>query len=139
MLVLGGLIAIAYYGMEIVHRFRPKEATRTALDGQPIEVREAHRFATRDEHLELKSRVYEITEKIEEGFRQVDQKRSVSIANLHELIREQGMTVAALRAETSKQTEDLGDLKRSIGDAHARIDSVPARTIQLLRDTKGLI
>lgn len=74
----------------------------------------ADTYATKSEHGELRERVDRVEEKIEENYKTLDQKRSSSVANLHEAVR-----------ELSQQL-------------NARIDEVPQRTIRLLAETKQL-
>lgn len=139
-IILGGLLVTAYYASELFKLWvGKKETTRMSLGDQPVEVREAHRFTTREEHQELKVRVDSMVEKIEEGFRHIDQKRSVSIAGVHELVRDQGVKIASLQAETTSQSGSLDDLKDAVDGINSRIDSIPSRFIELLRNTKGLL
>lgn len=56
----------------------------------------------------------------------LDHERRTAVANLHTKVE---ATNAALRAELTAKIEKL----------EVRIDAVPARTINLLRETKGLI
>jgi hypothetical protein len=125
--------------LRVLRYFRPGKTPETLIGGQPISVKGADRFATIEEHVELKERVDDMSLKIDEGFRHLDQKRSVSIAGLHEQTRLQGEKIAALAAETAKQTADLIDLKNQTASINSRIDGIPSRTIALLKDTKKLL
>lgn len=74
----------------------------------------ADTYATRAEHAELKQRVEHISDEIVRGFERLDQKRSVSIAGLHD------------------------DLASTAEKLNARIDAMPARMIELLKSTRDL-
>ncbi len=71
-------------------------------------------YATKDEHGELKDKVHAVEKTVEDNYRSLDGKRSVSVANLHDALKE--------------QTQSL----------NRRIDDVPQRVITLLRDVKAL-
>lgn len=49
-----------------------------------------------------------------------------------------GLEITAIKKETEGQTKDLSDLKKQIVETNSRIDAVPMRTIQLLRETQQL-
>ena len=74
----------------------------------------ADTYATRAEHAELKQRVEHFSDEIVRGFERLDQKRSVSIAGLHD------------------------DLASTAEKLNARIDAMPARMIELLKTTRDL-
>jgi hypothetical protein len=71
-------------------------------------------YATKPEHAELKERVHHVESLVDANYKTLDQKRSVSVANLHDALKE--------------QTEAL----------NKRIDEVPNRVISLLTETKKL-
>lgn len=92
-------------------RFRREEAEQHEPKANPP----LHAtYATKTEHVELKERVQAVEEKVDENYKQLDGKRSASIAALHEKL--------------EAQTRELND----------RIDAVPERTIKLLRETQQL-
>jgi hypothetical protein len=74
----------------------------------------ADTYATKVDHSELRERVTSVEGKIDSNYKTLDQKRSVSVANLHE----------ALTAQTAA--------------LNSRIDDVPGRVIELLSKTKQL-
>ena len=61
-------------------------------------------YATKTEHGELKIRVDRVETRTEENFRALDHKRSVSIAGLHDDLRDK---TEALRKEIKADTEHL--------------------------------
>lgn len=71
-------------------------------------------FATKAEHDKLEQRVNGLSAEIKDGFRELDKKRSVSIAGLHD------------------------DLNNGLEKVHKRIDELPNRVITLLKDTRDL-
>lgn len=71
-------------------------------------------YATKSEHGELANRVDRVDEKIDANYKALDQKRSISVANLHDALKE--------------QTDAL----------NKRIDAVPQNVITLLKDVKAL-
>jgi polyhydroxyalkanoate synthesis regulator phasin len=71
-------------------------------------------FATKSEHEKLEQRVNGLSAEIKDGFRELDKKRSVSIAGLHD------------------------DLNTGLEKVHKRIDELPNRVISLLKDTREL-
>jgi len=58
---------------------------------------------------------------------------------IHEDFAAMAGDVKVLQAETGRQTATLGELKVEVQSTNARIDAVPGRVINLLRETKGLI
>lgn len=81
---------------------------------QPFEVREHKEYATKEELQKVDQRVHELDARIETNFRDLDKKRSTSIAGLHD------------------------DLRTTTAAMNARIDAVPAATIALLNETRQL-
>ena len=138
-LIFSGLMAGLYYTLETFKSFRASPATKTALVGQPLVVKAEERFASWEEQTKLQHRVDCLYEEIRSGFDRLDQKRSVSIAGVHELVRLQGERLAAISTASQIQGEDLQQLKSSLAEVNTRIDMLPQRTISLLRETKGLI
>ena len=59
-------------------------------------------------------------------------------AEIYDEQRAQGERISALATASDRQTADLAALQRSLEETNARIDAVPMRTIQLLRDTQQL-
>jgi hypothetical protein len=59
-------------------------------------------------------------------------------AEIYTLQTEHGAAIRSLQVETTKQTADLSELKAQVKAVDARIDAVPMRTIQLLRETQQL-
>lgn len=59
-------------------------------------------------------------------------------AEIYDEQKMQGEKISALQAEMKAQRADLGELKQQIHDTDKRIDAVPMRTIQLLRETQQL-
>lgn len=66
----------------------------------------ADTYATKAEHTELKGRVDNADAKIETNFRELDRKRSVSIAGLHDDL---AAKTEALRSEMKSDNERLHD------------------------------
>lgn len=90
-----------------------REPTPVSLD-QPFTVKPQVEYATKAELHAVDQRVHELADKIESNFRELDRKRSVSIAGLH---------------------DDLHKVETAV---HQRIDAIPAATIALLTETKKL-
>ena len=72
-------------------------------------------YASKAECVLHNARVEHLEQKVDANYKDLDAKRSMSVANLHEKFEE--------------QTREL----------NARIDAIPARTISLLRETKNLL
>jgi hypothetical protein len=62
----------------------------------------------------------------------------VLLRKVYDEQRAQGERISALATASDRQTADLAALQRSLEETNARIDAVPMRTIQLLRDTQQL-
>ncbi|MBI5693653.1 MAG: hypothetical protein HZC55_26550 [Verrucomicrobia bacterium] len=84
-------------------------------------------YATKVEHRDLATKL-----DVELGRERSARKK------IHEEIAELQSGVSAIRAETSGQTRDIGELKQQISETNTRIDAVPQRTISLLRETQQL-
>ena len=54
---------------------------------------------------------------------------------IHEEIGVLQSSVARVETETTKQSEDLAEVKQDVKDMNARVDLVPERTINLLKTT----
>lgn len=65
-------------------------------------------------------------------------RQTSSRKGIYDRLDSHGLEITAIKKETETQTKDLGELKRQITDTNQRIDSVPMRTIQLLRETQQL-
>lgn len=65
-------------------------------------------------------------------------KGAGSRKQMHEKLEALASEQSALRQENESQSRDLQDVKREINGLHARIDSVPERTIRLLNETRQL-
>lgn len=68
-------------------------------------------YVTRQEHSELKQRVEQMADKIDDNFRALDQKRSVSIAGLHHDL--------ANRTDAVRK-----EIKTDVGGLHDRLNMV---------------
>ena len=101
MVAVAALAATINQILKLTDRFKANPPTHTV-------------FATKADHGELKERVNLVETRVDENFKLLDQKRSVSIGNLHEALKQ--------------QTEML----------NGRIDEVPGRVIRLLNETKQL-
>lgn len=84
-------------------------------------------YATKAEHRELGEKL-----DAELGRERGSRKK------MHEEIAQLQTSVATVRAENANQSKDLRELKQQIADTDRRIDAVPMRTIQLLRETQQL-
>jgi hypothetical protein len=63
-------------------------------------------YATKAEHCELKGRVRGVEEKLESNFRALDQKRSVSIAGLHDDLRNKTDSIRSEMKEDNLRVHD---------------------------------
>jgi len=93
-------------------------ALRSSNRAQKREVSFTDEYATKAEHAELKGRVDKIADEIVRGFERVDQKRSVSIAGLHDDLEK---SIGGLRVE----------VKDDIRGVHERINVVLAAVSKL--------
>jgi len=100
-LALAALIAGVNQVLKFTDRFRQHPPLHTT-------------YATKAEHAELKARVEEIGKDIKAGFEKLDQKRSNSVGNVHELVREQAESIAALKADSATHTRHLLSLEGKI-------------------------
>lgn len=110
-------VANAFYVVGLItavvilyQRLRPKPR-ETAITGQPLEVRAASDYATKGELRSLELRVDRITDEVRTGFTELDRKRSVSIAGLHDDL-------------DAKTTMLRSDVKQDIHGVHTRINEV---------------
>ncbi len=111
----GGFIATMLGCAVAIKELRKKEAP--ALP-QPLSVRTHDTFVPFAQHNELKTRVDKISDDIRTGFDRLDQKRSVSIAGLHEDLHE---AVASMRSE----------VKGDISAVHNRMNEILAAVSEL--------
>ncbi len=81
-------------------------AIRSSNRAQKREVSFADEFATRAQHDDLKGRVDKIADEIRSEFARLDQKRSVSIAGVHDDLEN---AIAALRAGVKQDVEGVHD------------------------------
>ena len=84
-------------------------------------------YATKVEHGQLQDRL-----DLELGRERGSRKK------MHEEISALQAQVAAVRTDNQNQSRDLAELKGQIKETDKRIDAVPMRTIQLLRETQQL-
>lgn len=84
-------------------------------------------FVSQVDHSKLEERVDGIENKIQQGYERLDQKRSVSIAGVHELVRKQGEAIAALTAETGSQTRQLHQIQSVVERMPEKIIAMQGR------------
>ncbi|PTX95757.1 hypothetical protein DB354_10120 [Opitutus sp. ER46] len=84
-------------------------------------------YATKTEHAQL-------AEKLDT---ELGRERG-SRKKMHEEISKMQSDISAISTDNHAQSKDLADLKRQISATEQRIDAVPMRTIQLLRETQQL-
>ena len=85
----------------------------------------ADTYATKSEHTELKDRVRTVETAVDENFRELDRKRSVSIAGLHD----------DLTAKTDALRKDMKDDNERL---NVRITEVLSRVSELKGELKGI-
>ena len=134
-----GIMTGLYYTIEVFKGFRKPATTKTSLIDQPLMIKGEERFATREEHVKLEGRVDDLANEIRAGFERLDQKRSVSIASVHDLVRKQGERLSGIDAQLTAQGGDMRNVTAELREVNSRIDAFPHRIIGLLRETKGLI
>lgn len=78
-------------------------------------------YATKAEHSELKGRVDKISDDIMRGFERVDQKRSTSIAGLHDDLKRE---TTALRLEMKT---DIKGVHERVNDVFRVVDKIEGR------------
>ncbi len=105
---LCGCIATLLGGAVAIKELRKKEAPSLP---QPLTVRTHDTYTPFTQHKELKDRVDKIADDIRLGFERLDQKRSVSIAGLHDDLHE---AVASMRSE----------VKVDISAVHSRMNDI---------------
>lgn len=118
MIVLVGIIMGLYYSVALWKMLAGHGDK--AKSPQPFIVQAHEEFAPLAAHIELKNRVDKIADDIRQGFERLDQKRSVSIAGLHEDLQ---TSSAGLRSE----------LKEDITGVHNRINEV----LEAVAELKG--
>ncbi len=94
-------------------------ALRSSNRAQKREVSFTEEFATKAEHIELKGRVDRIADEIVRGFERVDQKRSTSIAGLHDDLETK---TSALRLEVKADIKGVHDRMTDVLGAVRRIE-----------------
>lgn len=112
-----GFIALAFFaiigGVNQALRFFDR------LKEKPIP---ADTYATKQDHGELKDRVSAVEDRTEQNFRELDRKRSVSIAGLHDDLRDK---TESLRQEMKSDNERLNiritEILSAVGEIKGRI------------------
>jgi seryl-tRNA synthetase len=121
--IMGGL----YYTINVWRQLSGK-GDKASQPPQPLIVKEEHAYATLPQ-LDALARKMDDELGRERGARK----------KIHEEIATIQATVSSISTETEKQSNDIAEVKSDVKRANERIDSVPERTIRLLRETKGLI
>lgn len=107
-LAAGGIAILIVNVLKITDRFKESPPAHT-------------QYASKSDHAELKRRVDEISAEIRGGFEKLDHKRSVSIAGLHDDLKD---AVAELRTEIKTDIngvhERLTDIVGAIGELKGR-------------------
>jgi septal ring factor EnvC (AmiA/AmiB activator) len=115
--LLGSIAALCVIANQVAaffDRFREKPAASAT-------------YATKEEHREFQTQM-----DAELGRERGSRKK------MHEEIGQLQGDMKSIRKETEQQSIQLGDLKTQINDTAKRIDSIPARTIEMLATTKAL-
>lgn len=81
-------------------------------------------FVTREEFQALAERVDGIAAEVHEGFRALDHKRSVSVANLHAAITQLGNAVRSeIKADTKGVHDRVNEVLSAVSKLEGRIES----------------
>ena len=78
-------------------------------------------------------------EKEREEVRLELQRHAGARKGIYEKLEAQAKTLEGLERTSERQAEDSAELKHEVGKINERIDAVPGRVINLLRETKNLI
>jgi predicted RNase H-like nuclease (RuvC/YqgF family) len=134
-----GWVANAFYIVGLIagvvvlwQKLRPARPTATLISGQPVHVSPAVRYVEEQryerEREELKLELTRQARNRKERYEAEEARESQRAA-----------AIADLQAQTESQGKSIDLLRGEVASMQGRIDAVPARTIALLKDTKGLI
>jgi hypothetical protein len=131
-IILSGFVVTAYY---VVCLFKELfgHNKKTELGGQPIEVRGSVKFATVEQMDDLKDQLSAMGLKVDEGFQRLDGKRSQSIGNLHEIVRDMGREIAGIAEASNARNGQMQDLSNRLASLNDRMDELPSKILALLK------
>lgn len=124
---LGGFIATVLGSAWAIKELRKKDEPLP----QPLTVKAHDTYTPFAQHTELKLRVDKIAEDIRHGFDRLDQKRSVSIAGLHDDLRE---AVAGMRSEVK---QDITGVQNRINDVLAAVSELRGRVAESFKHDRS--
>lgn len=79
-------------------------------------------YATKTEHGELKGRVAAVEDRTEQNFRELDRKRSVSIAGLHDDLRDKTDSLRTeMKADNERLNMRITEILSAVGEIKGRI------------------
>lgn len=112
--LVGGFTAVVM----LVKSLRKAEAVETEIGGQPIKVKFAAQFATKEELAALENRVERVEAKIDLQFEKLREDRRASVAALHKRIEE---TTTDIRREIKTDTAGLHSRVTEVLAAFSRL------------------
>lgn len=125
----GGFVA-TIIGIAVgVKELRKQEKDQPAVP-QPLTVRQHDTYTPFAQHKELKERVDKISEDIRVGFEKLDHKRSVSIAGLHDDLRD---AVAGMRTEVK---DDISAVQNRINEVLGAVMELRGRVAEAFKNDR---
>lgn len=127
-LVIAMAVAAMWLRSRKVERELRGQGEKREISPQPLEVQESTVY------VDVRRYERDRAELREEQVRQARNRKE-----LYGQVEQLSAALATLQADSTTQGHAIAEMKAGISQMHTRIDAVPGRVIELLRDTKNLL